>query len=435
MGNRDQDGWAMIRYQVVLNENSIFRLFRFGSSASLWSTTVVPVSDKGTLFSAPLHNCGKKGMRCCRTLWITLSIQPASCSSITFSYAIHKDHVCVFRRRVLNHVNRRHKGAKVQPTRLHTNIGTSETLLFPPAELDERYTRLEMVAAWKRYVSRHGFLFKRWSTQSPLQVLGTPAYLEPFTAFWAEKRGSDKGDTARASSAPSSLNATLSNDEQCSISTACRDQGGRAVSLLACHQGDPGSIPSRVTPGFSHVGIVPDDTVGQRVFFGDLPFPRPFISALLLTHLNHPHRLSRPRWVAPRDRGQQLLKRRFPEARPEPPTKANRVRSPAGSLPDFRMGESCRTMPLVGGFCRGNPVSPVLSFRRCFMLTSLHRHRLPRPCCYEPPKSRHTLIFNSSSLIENSKPIQIENKLGNSQMVNEEKHMHAVHLVTSFHIC
>ncbi|KAJ8868537.1 hypothetical protein PR048_030065 [Dryococelus australis] len=32
-----------------------------------------------------------------------------------------------------------------------------------------------------------------------------------------------------------------------------------------------------------------------------------------------------------------------------PPTKANRVQSPAGS-PDFRKRESCRTMPLIGGF-------------------------------------------------------------------------------------
>ncbi|KAJ8867515.1 hypothetical protein PR048_031317 [Dryococelus australis] len=35
-----------------------------------------------------------------------------------------------------------------------------------------------------------------------------------------------------------------------------------------------------------------------------------------------------------------------------PPTKANRVQSLAGSLPDFCMWESCRTMPLFGGFSR-----------------------------------------------------------------------------------
>ncbi|KAJ8881964.1 hypothetical protein PR048_018452 [Dryococelus australis] len=41
-----------------------------------------------------------------------------------------------------------------------------------------------------------------------------------------------------------------------------------------------------------------------------------------------------------------------------PPTKANRVQSLAGSLPDLRWWESCRTMPLVGGFSRGSPVPP-----------------------------------------------------------------------------
>ncbi|KAJ8877978.1 hypothetical protein PR048_022441 [Dryococelus australis] len=45
-----------------------------------------------------------------------------------------------------------------------------------------------------------------------------------------------------------------------------------------------------------------------------------------------------------------------------PPTVTNRVQSPVGSLPDFRMWESCRTMPLVGGFSRGSPVSPALTF-------------------------------------------------------------------------
>ncbi|KAJ8880656.1 hypothetical protein PR048_017126 [Dryococelus australis] len=54
-----------------------------------------------------------------------------------------------------------------------------------------------------------------------------------------------------------------------------------------------------------------------------------------------------------------------------PRTKANRVQSPAGSHPDFRMWESCRAMPLVGGFSWGTPVSPGLSFRRCSILTSL----------------------------------------------------------------
>ncbi|KAJ8897649.1 hypothetical protein PR048_002998, partial [Dryococelus australis] len=41
-----------------------------------------------------------------------------------------------------------------------------------------------------------------------------------------------------------------------------------AVNLLASHQREPRSIPGRVTPGFSHVVIVPDDAFGRRVFSG-----------------------------------------------------------------------------------------------------------------------------------------------------------------------
>ncbi|KAJ8883930.1 hypothetical protein PR048_015785 [Dryococelus australis] len=44
-----------------------------------------------------------------------------------------------------------------------------------------------------------------------------------------------------------------------------------------------------------------------------------------------------------------------------PSTKMNRVLSAAGTLPVFRMWESCRTMQLVGGFSRGSPVSHTLA--------------------------------------------------------------------------
>ncbi|KAJ8895837.1 hypothetical protein PR048_001176 [Dryococelus australis] len=47
--------------------------------------------------------------------------------------------------------------------------------------------------------------------------------------------------------------------------------GGCAVSLLTSHQGVASSIPGRVTPGCSHVGILPVD-------LGDLPFPPPLYS-------------------------------------------------------------------------------------------------------------------------------------------------------------
>ncbi|KAJ8895187.1 hypothetical protein PR048_000512 [Dryococelus australis] len=52
-----------------------------------------------------------------------------------------------------------------------------------------------------------------------------------------------------------------------------------------------------------------------------------------------------------------------------PPTKANRVRFPAGQHPDFRTWESCWTMPLVGGFSRRSQISPALTFRRLSILT------------------------------------------------------------------
>ncbi|KAJ8875116.1 hypothetical protein PR048_023009 [Dryococelus australis] len=48
-----------------------------------------------------------------------------------------------------------------------------------------------------------------------------------------------------------------------------------------------------------------------------------------------------------------------------PPDKANRARFPAGLPPDFRMWESCRTMPLVGGFSRDLPLPLAFAFRRC----------------------------------------------------------------------
>ncbi|KAJ8877976.1 hypothetical protein PR048_022439 [Dryococelus australis] len=47
----------------------------------------------------------------------------------------------------------------------------------------------------------------------------------------------------------------------------------RPVSLLASHEGESGSISGRITPGFSHAGIVPDDTAGTRVFSGISRFP------------------------------------------------------------------------------------------------------------------------------------------------------------------
>ncbi|KAJ8866401.1 hypothetical protein PR048_032244 [Dryococelus australis] len=55
---------------------------------------------------------------------------------------------------------------------------------------------------------------------------------------------------------------------------------------------------------------------------------------------------------------------------------ASRVRFPAGSLPDYRMWESCRMMPLIGGFSRGSPLhsgaAPYLASPSPALKTSLN---------------------------------------------------------------
>ncbi|KAJ8889420.1 hypothetical protein PR048_008919 [Dryococelus australis] len=56
-----------------------------------------------------------------------------------------------------------------------------------------------------------------------------------------------------------------------------------------------------------------------------------------------------------------------------PLTKANRVQSPAGSLPDFCKWESRWQV------FSGISYFPTPSFRCCSTLTSLHYHQLPRP--------------------------------------------------------
>ncbi|KAJ8874407.1 hypothetical protein PR048_025256 [Dryococelus australis] len=53
-----------------------------------------------------------------------------------------------------------------------------------------------------------------------------------------------------------------------------------------------------------------------------------------------------------------------------PPTTAIRIVYPAGPLPNFRMWESCWTMPLASWFSLGTPVSPALAFQRRSILGS-----------------------------------------------------------------
>ncbi|KAJ8866729.1 hypothetical protein PR048_032590 [Dryococelus australis] len=71
------------------------------------------------------------------------------------------------------------------------------------------------------------------------------------------------------------------------------------------------------------------------------------VGRLLASHLGEPGSI--PGGVAPEFPHIQLIRLLFP--------------IPLRDTPDFRMWESCRTMPLVGGCSRGPPVPPALSFR------------------------------------------------------------------------
>ncbi|KAJ8879246.1 hypothetical protein PR048_019852 [Dryococelus australis] len=63
--------------------------------------------------------------------------------------------------------------------------------------------------------------------------------------------------------------------------------GGKVVIMTALPD-EPGSIPNWAAPGFSHVGIVPNDVAGRRVFSGISHFPRTCIPIVFNSHLNSP---------------------------------------------------------------------------------------------------------------------------------------------------
>ncbi|KAJ8865590.1 hypothetical protein PR048_033110 [Dryococelus australis] len=66
-------------------------------------------------------------------------------------------------------------------------------------------------------------------------------------------------------------------------------RGVRAVSLLASHHGgELGSIIGQATPGFLHLGIVPDDAACCQVFLGISSLTHPFIPARVLTFFASP---------------------------------------------------------------------------------------------------------------------------------------------------
>ncbi|KAJ8866428.1 hypothetical protein PR048_032271 [Dryococelus australis] len=214
-----------------------------------------------------------------------------------------------------------------------------------------------------------------------------------------------------------------------------QDKWSPTVRQLASYQGEPGSIPVRVTPEFSQVGVVSDDAAGLRVFSGISRFPRPGIPMLLhitsfvraadKSPLNYRNSLTEVRTLhagAISEIKVRIGIRRSDKGRKKnPPVRSTEARKPktagseegtnikrrrqrwkgsgsngsgvdgtaavmglplegvcggeeviiyesldkgwlacsppTGFAPDFRMWESSRTMPLVGGFSRESSVS------------------------------------------------------------------------------
>ncbi|KAJ8888258.1 hypothetical protein PR048_007745 [Dryococelus australis] len=195
-----------------------------------------------------------------------------------------------------------------------------------------------------------------------------------------------------------------------------RERGGVVVRPLASHLGEPSSIPGWVAPEFLHVRIVPYDA---RVFSGISRFPRPFIPALLHTHLISPSLALKSSIsfnpaskkygvgeVVSRTGRCPLTEKEFHGVAIQIPIPNYSLVAPLavwgragravsllaphlgerGSIPgrdtqDFRKWESWRTMPLVGGFSRGYPVSPAFAFRRCFIFLTFHPLRLSSAIC------------------------------------------------------
>ncbi|KAJ8885936.1 hypothetical protein PR048_012142 [Dryococelus australis] len=159
-------------------------------------------------------------------------------------------------------------------------------------------------------------------------------------------------------------------------------RGGQAVSALPPRR--TRSIPGRDT-GFSHVGNragrcrwlagfrgVSHPPPPPAIHSGAAPYSPPSPSLSLNTSLLKAAHIS----------SLNLKQNRLSCS---PPTIVNRVYSPAGSLPDFRIWESCRTMPMVGGFSRGS------SFPLPFVQALLHIH-FNHPRFYNEQQNRTSLL-------------------------------------------
>ncbi|KAJ8867915.1 hypothetical protein PR048_031724 [Dryococelus australis] len=102
---------------------------------------------------------------------------------------------------------------------------------------------------------------------------------------------------------------------------------------------------------FRRVYIHPGERLTPALNLHSDPSPRLAVDDVSLTPAITGHALSTAKALHVGTVAERLAR--------SPPTKSNRAQSPAGS-PDFRKLESCRAMPLFGGFSRGSPVSSAL---------------------------------------------------------------------------
>ncbi|KAJ8869295.1 hypothetical protein PR048_030869 [Dryococelus australis] len=145
---------------------------------------------------------------------------------------------------------------------------------------------------------------------------------------------------------------------------------GVVVSLLASHLFEPGSIPGRITPGFSHVEIVPDDADGRRVFSRFSRIPRPFHSGAAphsprftlvvsqdLDVQSNPNLFTHPNESPAYVTVVQCWDTETSSAQPAKslyPILTLRIQEAA--IPYSHLGEPSSILPLVSGFSRGSPV-------------------------------------------------------------------------------
>ncbi|KAJ8878289.1 hypothetical protein PR048_018866 [Dryococelus australis] len=140
-------------------------------------------------------------------------------------------------------------------------------------------------------------------------------------------------------------------------------RGAVVVRLL------PSSVPGGFAPGFSHLGVVPDDAAGRRAFSGISRFPCSCIPALLHAHLTlHSSALKisiliaaliSPLYIVTliSNLGSHLV----PEAQLLASHQYEPGSIPVGVAPRFSHEE----IVLDNDTSRGSPVPPSFTFRRC----------------------------------------------------------------------